>query len=245
MRRSDCGSLLIGFLDFYGNWFDPRVMGISVSRRQYFSRQNYDYAVSVQKNQEEMWSNIQHQQQHRHQNQQRSNKNHHQQQKQQHSKQKGHQGHGKNAKNSDDSKNSPSKQNNNTETGSGTGTTKPPRRSNIVSTGSNNITDLSSPQHSTRHNSHHRNQSSSSNLPIHHQESQNDSFVYSGRTFTFDPFFVEDPLSISNNVGRNAFRIHQIQVCSLTFLETLIIQISQVIHFFNKNFFFLLFLPFS
>jgi DNA polymerase sigma len=29
--------------------------------------------------------------------------------------------------------------------------------------------------------------------------------------FTFDPLFVEDPLSASNNVGRNAFRINQIQ----------------------------------
>ena len=29
--------------------------------------------------------------------------------------------------------------------------------------------------------------------------------------YTFDPFFVEDPLSDGNNVGRNAFRINQIQ----------------------------------
>jgi len=34
----DCGSLLIGFLDFYGNYFDPRTSGISVGKRQYFSR---------------------------------------------------------------------------------------------------------------------------------------------------------------------------------------------------------------
>ena len=32
-----------------------------------------------------------------------------------------------------------------------------------------------------------------------------------GRPFTFDPLFVEDPLSSSNNVGRNAFRIFQVQ----------------------------------
>ena len=31
------------------------------------------------------------------------------------------------------------------------------------------------------------------------------------RPFTFDPLFVEDPLSSSNNVGRNAFRINQVQ----------------------------------
>jgi DNA polymerase sigma len=32
-----------------------------------------------------------------------------------------------------------------------------------------------------------------------------------GRPFTFDPLFVEDPLSSRNNVGRNAFRIFQVQ----------------------------------
>ena len=34
----DSGSLLLGFLDFYGNHFDPRVTGISVGRSRYFSR---------------------------------------------------------------------------------------------------------------------------------------------------------------------------------------------------------------
>jgi len=29
--------------------------------------------------------------------------------------------------------------------------------------------------------------------------------------YTFDPLFVEDPLSEGNNVGRNAFRIFQVQ----------------------------------
>ena len=29
--------------------------------------------------------------------------------------------------------------------------------------------------------------------------------------FTFDPLFVDDPLSYGNNVGRNAFRIFQVQ----------------------------------
>ena len=32
-----------------------------------------------------------------------------------------------------------------------------------------------------------------------------------GRSFNFDPLFVEDPLSAGNNVGRNAFRIFQVQ----------------------------------
>lgn len=34
----DSGSLLLGFLDFYGNHFDPRRTGISVGRSRYFSR---------------------------------------------------------------------------------------------------------------------------------------------------------------------------------------------------------------
>jgi hypothetical protein len=34
----DLGSLLMGFLDFYGNYFSPRVTGLSVLRRCYFDR---------------------------------------------------------------------------------------------------------------------------------------------------------------------------------------------------------------
>jgi hypothetical protein len=46
------------------------------------------------------------------------------------------------------------------------------------------------------------------NVP-HPNETKN-SFGH-GRPFTFDPLFVEDPLSSTNNVGRNAFRIFQVQ----------------------------------
>ena len=35
---TDVGSLLLGFLDFYGNYFDPRVCGISLRRRCFFNR---------------------------------------------------------------------------------------------------------------------------------------------------------------------------------------------------------------
>ncbi|KAL3809266.1 hypothetical protein ACHAXA_009964 [Cyclostephanos tholiformis] len=35
---NDSGSLLMGLLDFYGNFFDPRITGISVRTRQYFFR---------------------------------------------------------------------------------------------------------------------------------------------------------------------------------------------------------------
>ena len=37
-RSADVGSLLMGFLDFYGNCFDPRTCGISLNRRCYFNR---------------------------------------------------------------------------------------------------------------------------------------------------------------------------------------------------------------
>lgn len=37
----DVGALLIGFLDFFGNHFDPRTTGLSVRRREYFPRPNY------------------------------------------------------------------------------------------------------------------------------------------------------------------------------------------------------------
>lgn len=35
---NDSGSLLMGLLDFYGNYFDPRITGISVRTRKYFIR---------------------------------------------------------------------------------------------------------------------------------------------------------------------------------------------------------------
>jgi len=39
-EQMDTGSLLMGFLDFYSNHFDPRTTGISVGRRCYFSREH-------------------------------------------------------------------------------------------------------------------------------------------------------------------------------------------------------------
>ena len=35
----DTGSLLLGFLHFFGNIFDPRITGLSVAKRCYFNRQ--------------------------------------------------------------------------------------------------------------------------------------------------------------------------------------------------------------
>jgi hypothetical protein len=47
---SDSGALLIGFLDFYGNHFDPRSTGISVGQRRYFSRPRYTSDQGAQQN---------------------------------------------------------------------------------------------------------------------------------------------------------------------------------------------------
>ena len=52
---TDCGSLLIGFLDFYGNSFDPRQIGISVKNRQFFSRPYYSQQTQ-QFNSQQIWN---------------------------------------------------------------------------------------------------------------------------------------------------------------------------------------------
>jgi len=44
-----------------------------------------------------------------------------------------------------------------------------------------------------------------------HRPQPDQSQFDSGMPYTFDPLFVEDPLSAGNNVGRNAFRIFQVQ----------------------------------
>jgi hypothetical protein len=62
----DCGSLLMGLLDFYGNFFDPRTTGISVGKRQYFSRSQVVQQtppLSTQFfNEEQVWNMPPHQQ---------------------------------------------------------------------------------------------------------------------------------------------------------------------------------------
>ncbi|KAL7444102.1 hypothetical protein ACHAXH_009948 [Discostella pseudostelligera] len=58
---NDCGSLLMGLLDFYGNCFDPRTTGMSVRTRQYFFR-SQDAHDSLQNCDVQGW-NIPHQSQ--------------------------------------------------------------------------------------------------------------------------------------------------------------------------------------
>ncbi|KAL7540164.1 hypothetical protein ACHAXR_011026 [Thalassiosira sp. AJA248-18] len=125
---NDCGSLLMGLLDFYGNFFDPRTNGISVRTKQYFFR-SQDAHHSPQIFPEAQGWNTSHQSQ---------------------------------------------------------------------------FPDL------TKRNSFsskpHRFQ------PLHRQFSftqpTNNTSLKSGK---FDPIWVEDPLNPGNNVGRNAFRIFQVQ----------------------------------
>ena len=52
--------------------------------------------------------------------------------------------------------------------------------------------------------SHHR-------VPRQYNSQEQAAYDQSGRPYTFDPLFIEDPLSEGNNVGRNAFRIFQVQ----------------------------------
>lgn len=110
----DIGSLLLGCLDFYGNVFDPRLFGISVSDGgQYFRRPHYQSSEQTAPFQQNKLSKI------------RLNRRH------------SFQDH-------------------------------------------DNVMPTKSP--------------SDSSIP-----------------FTFDPLFVEDPISLGNNVGRNSFRINQVQ----------------------------------
>jgi DNA polymerase sigma len=135
----DCGSQLIGFLDFYGNCFDPRKTGISVARRHYFPRVNTEQNETTQNELSQMTTN-------------------------------------------------------------------------------DNISEHRNPTSTTegfsrklrRRHSFHDSQSKTKQ-----QQSKQlyggSSVTSSRRPFSFDPLFVEDPLRPENNVGRNSFRINQIQ----------------------------------
>lgn len=156
----DCGSLLMGFLDFYGNSFDPRATGISVRRRQYFPRMNYTQP-------QPMWDvgSFPHM------------------------------------------------------------TPSPPSsvggRPDLVRRNSFNenatmdgprFTVSGATPHAPRpplfQPSHHR---VSQQYKHPSKQAPQMTFDQAGRPYTFDPLFIEDPLSEGNNVGRNAFRIFQVQ----------------------------------
>jgi hypothetical protein len=155
----DCGSLLMGFLDYFGNSFDPRTTGISVRRRQYFARMNYDQS-------QPMWDFgfPQHM--------------------------------------------TPSP------SSSVAGRPDLIRRNSFNENATmdglrfsiSSVSGSAGP-HAPRPplfqpSSHHR---------VSHQQYKHPSEEAAGRPYTFDPLFIEDPLSEGNNVGRNAFRVFQVQ----------------------------------
>ena len=220
----DCGSLLMGFLDFYGNSFDPRATGISVSRREYFSRSFPRQAA---------WNMGGQQRQ--------------QQQQQQQQRLVPKQTspttvpkrpdflrrHSFSEKGFVDGKG----QSGNATTGMPVSSTKTPT---IGHGGDNNrLTN----ENGVGVGAHHATQQTEQPQPQPHQKPLNlrshlrptaafhptghhrnmrrfdemagaipvVPFENGDRPYTFDPLFVEDPLSVGNNVGRNAFRIFQVQ----------------------------------
>jgi hypothetical protein len=126
----DTGSLLLGFLDFYSNHFDPRTMGVSTNHRCYFSR-----------------GAQQQQQQHHHQ--------HHPQ----HMPSLG-----------------------------------PHRRVSLGGGG-----DLDMPEYYVQQQQQQQQQARPAGAP------------FLENPYKFDPLYLEDPICPSNNIGRNCFRIFQIQ----------------------------------
>jgi len=126
----DTGSLLLGFLDFYSNHFDPRTMGVSTNHRCYFSR-----------------GAQQQQQQHHHQ--------HHPQ----HMPSLG-----------------------------------PHRRVSLGDGG-----DVDMPEYYVQQQQQQQQQARPAGAP------------FLENPYKFDPLYLEDPICPSNNIGRNCFRIFQIQ----------------------------------
>jgi DNA polymerase sigma len=173
----DCGSLLMGFLDFYGNCFDPRAIGISVRGRQYFARTNSHTAVVAGYEPPAIWNGP-----HPHQHQQHVVTNI------------------PNPTSSIDFR----RRNSFSDAGSVDDSRRrhprlfaKPTGATVSSGSSHRFVPRNAPSHPK---------------VIDHPNNNNTNPSFDNvRPFTFDPLFVEDPLSSSNNVGRNAFRINQVQ----------------------------------
>jgi hypothetical protein len=178
----DSGSLLMGFLDFYGNYFEPRATGISVMRRKYFARANSYTTNGYQSHNQPVWTNTSRVHQHP----QRVVVNLPTQISQRDFRQ----------------------HKSFSETGSVDGSKQrqqhrfPPTTGSASSSIGGSGNGAGGRVFVPRVNAPPR--------PERHDNSTNGAFDLV-RPFTFDPLFVEDPLSASNNVGRNAFRINQVQ----------------------------------
>lgn len=189
----DCGSLLMGFLDFYGNFFDPRAIGISVGGRRYFARANSNTAAAgYEPTGQPNWNRYL----------------------------PPHQQHQKHVVINNIPPNASSssivfrRRNSFSDTGSVDGSRHRPRFFAKPATTTNAVVP-SGPKHrfvplnnkspSTRpQETNFRSRSGNNNII-------NNNFSGYDRPSTFDPLFVEDPLSATNNVGRNAFRFNQVQ----------------------------------
>ena len=161
----DCGSLLMGFLDFYGNCFDPRCTGISVGRRQYFTRPNYA-ATQGQAAGQHMWAGV-----------------------------------------------SPSPAVIPSPASAARGNTDFYRRNSF---GENRSVDglrgaTGSPHIKSPRFQSHGGARYGTRMPPPAVHVPVEVPMDHAMPFTFDPLFVDDPLSYGNNVGRNAFRIFQVQ----------------------------------
>jgi len=189
----DCGSLLMGFLDFYGNFFDPRAIGISVGSRRYFARANTSNTAGYEPTGQPIQNRWvpPHQQ---HQNRVVVN-------------------------NLPPSSNSVvfRRRNSFSDTGSVDGTSRQRNRLSFAKPTTTSTTSGQTPRFVPINNN---NSNDTINTPSTHPKETNfrssngnnqNFFTGYDRPSTFDPLFVEDPLSGTNNVGRNAFRINQVQ----------------------------------
>ena len=160
----------MGFLDFYGNYFDPRATGISVARQQYFSRL---YNTTIPSS-----SHIDQQQQIYPQNHQCC----------------------------------PSGLPNIPVPESGRGLH---RRHSFGK--HEQITDLKChpsfrpPLFRSPHQRQHFDPKINTTTEEVEEPTSHHSFDPMVMSFTFDPFYVEDPINPGNNVGRNSFRIYQVK----------------------------------
>ena len=148
---NDSGSLLMGFLDFYGNHFDPRSTGITVLNRQYFARPTYGPAITPN----QTWAQA--------------------------------------ARN-------------------------PVPASISVRDGTrdqfyrrNSFSDKSAAAGNPRHHVGWVPKTQYPRYPPQSMPNQNEVNQEPVMPYTLDPLLVEDPLDPTNNVGRNAFRIFQVQ----------------------------------
>ncbi|VEU35781.1 unnamed protein product [Pseudo-nitzschia multistriata] len=211
LSNSDYGSLLMGFLDFYGNHFDPRAMGISVGGRQYFARaKSHTAAAGYEPTSQPFW---------------KGNRPPHQQHvvinnlpQILHTSSSG------NISTSTTTATNHKaadfrRRNSFSDAGSVDDSHRMNRVYHCPSPPSGQVTSGSKSSHrfvsrNSKANCHRNGNGSSettTNQTNGHSHTHAHNFSGFERPSTFDPLFVEDPLSATNNVGRNAFRINQVQ----------------------------------